>query len=60
MRLSGAPGGSQPREGRFLERTAPWAVERMRRKGSSGCLVEELDLVRWTVGQRLGLLVGEF
>ena len=45
MRLSGAPGGPSRREGGVSERTAPWAVERMSRMGSLGCLIEELKLL---------------
>jgi len=45
MRLSGAPGGPQPREGRFFERTAPWAVERLPRKGCSTLTTAALDSV---------------
>jgi len=39
-----------------LERTELGAPERMPREEGSGYLVEELDLVRWFVGQGFGLL----
>ncbi len=43
-----------------LERTEPWAAERMPREEGSGDLVEEFDLRRWSVGEGLRLLGGEF
>jgi hypothetical protein len=54
MRLGGAPGGPSRREGGVSERTAPWAVERMSRMGSLGCLIEEFELMRWSGGGGLG------
>jgi len=56
MWLSRALAGRWEVEVHFFERTAANEAAGTPTEGISGYLVEELELVRWLVGQRLGLL----